>query len=352
MPGPPDIALVSPGTTFGWRLGDEALAAHIRAAGASCRVVPVRLGRAAALRRSMATTDLVEALAARNATRGLVAGGVIYSTITAALLQPPRGRAAIRFDGIAAVNRPGIGGAWQRRREPSVLAGADLLLPWSESAAHQVAQALSAAALPPPEVLVLVPPVEAAERSSGGHDVVAYAANPDKRGLELLCGAWKQARSRGERLAIGGIDRAAGMRWLARSGASEPTGVDWLGPVPRERWLKLVASARAFLNAARIEDWGLAQMEALAAGTPLVTVSAPGANAALPLARELEPAFVVADRSPATLGGALRAALAMGEHERASYASRARALLAPYSEAAVRRRVADELLPRLLASPA
>jgi len=346
--GSPDIALVSLGTTFGWRRGDEALARHIRGAGATCRVVSVRLGRAAGLRRSMATTDLVEALAARNSARGLVAGAVVYSTITAALLQPSRRPSAIRFDGIAAANRPGVGGAWQRRREPSVLSRADLLLPWSEPAAEQAAQAVAAAGLRCPDTMVLVPPVEVAEPSPGGPDAVAYAANPDKRGLDLLCAAWARAAPAGARLAIGGIDRPQGLRWLERCGVAEPPGVEWLGVVERERWLPLVASARAFLSAARIEDWGLAQMEALAAGTLLVCVPSSGAYAALPLAKELDPSLVAQERSVPALARALAAALAMDDAQREDYAARASLLLAPYAEAEVRRRVADDLLPRLL----
>ena len=342
--------LVSPGTTFGWRRGDEALVRHVRAAGATCRVVPVRLGRMAALRRSMATTDLVEGLAAVNAARGITAGAVIYSTVTAALLQPSRSPAAIRFDGIAAVNRPGTGGVWQRRREPGVLSRADLLLPWSEPGAEQARAAVASAGLPAPRTLVLVPPVEVARPASGGPDVLAYAANPDKRGIDLLCGAWARVRPPGARMAVGGIDRPEALRWLRRLGVEEPAGVEWLGAVPREPWLELVASARAFLSAARIEDWGLAQMEALAAGTPLVTVPAPGAYAALPLARALTPDLVAERRDADALAVVLDRALALDDSQRVAYASAARELLAPYGEDEVRRRVAEELLPRLLRS--
>jgi hypothetical protein len=91
-------------------------------------------------------------------------------------------------------------------------------------------------------------------------------------------------------------------------------------------------------------------MEALAAGTPLVTVPCPGVNAAWPLARSLAPELVPERRGEAEVVASLRAALALGEAERAAYAEAARALLAPYSEDAVRERVATELLPRLLRS--
>lgn len=348
MTASPDIALVSPGRTFGWRYADETLVRHLREAGASVQVVPVPLGRAAALRRTMATTDLVEALAARRAAAGVAAGAVIYSSVTAALLAPARGRRAVRFDGVAAVNRPGIGGAWQRRRERTVLADADLLLPWSGRAGEAALEAAGSVR----EQLVLAPPVEVADPDPGAPTVLAYAANPDKRGLDVLCAAWECARPRDSVLGIGGLDRDQGRRWLAKLGGSEPEGVRWLGAVERPRWLALVAGARVFLSAARIEDWGMAQMEALAAGTPLVCAPAPGGNEALALARELAPGLVAGQRSAEAVGRALSAALSLDGPERDVYAQRARELLAPYSEDAARRRVADELLPRLLGSSA
>src|SRR5919198_1613595 len=115
----PDIALVSLGTTPGLRQVDATLAEMIRAEGASCEVLPVHVGPVAAqLRRQITVTDLVEALAARRAGREVNARAAIFSTVTAALLQ--RGPAvphAVRFDTPAAVNRPGLSGAWQRARE-------------------------------------------------------------------------------------------------------------------------------------------------------------------------------------------------------------------------------------------
>lgn len=350
--GRPDIALVSLGTTIGLREADTGFARLVRDAGASCTVVPVRLGAAAGLRRSMALTDLVEALAARRAAAGIDARAVVYSSVTAALLQPPRAvPVAIRFDAVAAMNRPGRGGAWQRRRERSVLGAATLLLPLSD-AAGQVAVEVARPAAPPSVVLPPPLPAPSAQHVVHAPDAVAYAANPDKRGLVLLCEAWRLAAPAGSRLAIGGIDAAAGRRWLARHGVSEPPGVEWLGRLDRGRWLAFVACARAFLSAARIEDWGLAQMEALAAGTPLVTTATPGANAALPLARELAPALVAAEPTAPALATALRAGLALDPEQRAAYAARAAALLEPYSESALRRRMAEEILPRLLASSA
>ena len=60
------------------------------------------------------------------------------------------------------------------------------------------------------------------------------------------------------------------------------------------------------MSASRYEDYGLAQLEALAAGLVLVTVPASGPYQALGLARELEPRLVARDDSPQALADASR----------------------------------------------
>src|SRR5215218_6426749 len=265
---------------MGWRRGDEALAEHVRAAGLSCELRPIRLGAARHLQRAMWATDLVQALAARRAAAGVQVRAVIYSSITAALLQPPRRPHAIRFDTIADLNRPGLGGAWQRRREREVLARADLLLPWSEAAADAAARV----ARRRPAQIVLPCDVELGTRpASDAPDATAYAANPEKRGLD-----------------------------------------------------------------ARFEDWGIAQMEALAAGTPLVTVPTPGPNAALPIARRLAPELVAAESTGPALAQALRRGLAMSDGARAAYRADAQRALEPFSHAALAAVVPERVLPALL----
>jgi glycosyltransferase involved in cell wall biosynthesis len=341
-----DIAIVSLGTTMGWRRGDEALAEHVEAAGATCELRPMRLGAARHLQRSMALTDVVQALAARRAADGVEARAVIYSSITAALVQPLRRPHAIRFDTIAALSRPGVGGAWQRRREQTVLARADVLLPWSEAAAEA---AIRAAAPARPETIVLPCVVDVARADAAdAPDATAYAANPEKRGLDVLCAAWSAAAPEGARLVVGGIDRQDALRWLARQGVAEPAGVEFAGVVPRERWTALVAGSRVYVSAARYEDWGVAQMEALAAGTPLVTLPTGGPNVALPLVRQLAPKLVAGDSDAAALAEALRAGLEMDDSARAAYATAARRLLEPYSDATLRAVVAERVVPALL----
>ena len=336
-----DIALVSLGTTPGLVRSDDAFASLVRRAGASCEVVPVQIGSSGRLRRHPAVTDLVEALAARRSARGLRARAVVYSTITAALLQRPEAPYGVRFDAIAALNRPGAAGLWQRRRERPVLDGAAILMPVSRGAAAAVQGET------PPTVRVPIPIEEIDGAAERDVDAVAYAGYPRKRGLELLCAAWAEAAPPGARLVVGGTDREKGTAWLRRTGVPEPDGVEWAGVLPRERWLDLVRRTRLFLNASHWEDFGIAPMEALAAGTPLVTVPTPGSFEALSLARELAPDLVAVDVSVDSLAVAIRAGFALDDERRRRYGERALELLRPYREEAIGRIVAERVLPAL-----
>jgi glycosyltransferase involved in cell wall biosynthesis len=361
----PDIALVSLGTTPGLVRSDAAFASLVRAAGASCEITRVRIGATGALRRHAAVTDLVEAIAARRAARAAHGRAIVFSTITAALLQPqPRVPFAIRFDATAALNRSGPAGAWQRRAEQRPLRDAALLMPVSRGAE---------AALPEhgvaPVLRVPIPIEEIEGAPTRDIDAVAYAGYPRKRGLEVLCEAWAQAGPANGRFVIGGLDREKGVGWLRRCGVDEPVGVEWAGSLPRDEWLALVGRARTYVNASRWEDFGLGPLEALAAGTPLVTVPTPGSFEALPLARQLDAGSarlgspVAADGHAAagslvttgidasSLAAALRAGLGLTARQRDEYATAARDLLAPYRESRVVELVRTKVLPALGVTP-
>ena len=115
-----------------------------------------------------------------------------------------------------------------------------------------------------------------------------------------------------------------------------------VGTLAAEDYRALLRRARVFVCAPRREDYGIAQLEALADGCQLVTTPAPGPYAALPIARELDARLVGED-----LAGALRAALdePAARLRRSARRRRSRRSAAPR----VDRLVAEELLPRLLA---
>jgi len=318
-----DVLLVSLGSTAGLRAADEALAGALRRAGATVAIAPA--SRPRELRTFMATDLAWAHMARRAAERGIAAHAprtVVYSTTTAAMFWPVPG--AIRYDAPAAANRPGHHGIWQRPVERRRLREAPLLVPVAEGALEET---------PSPHAPAVVVPIAVEASPDGGapRDIAAitYAADPWKKGLDRVLAAWSAARREGEELVVAGTDAPVDAVGVRVAGRLEPAA-----------YRTLLRRARVFVAAPRREDYGLAQLEALADGCLLVTAPAPGPYAALPIARELDPRLVGED-----LAGALRAAL---DAPRAGYAEEAAAALAPFSVAAVDEVVARDLLPRLL----
>jgi hypothetical protein len=319
-----DVLLVSLGSTAGLRASDAAFAASLRRAGASVEVVTATPQRQV---RTFALTDLVWAVAARRAAAAGLARwsprAVVYSTVGAALLWPRPG--AIRYDAPAAANRPGHHGLWQRPVERRRLVQAPLLVPVAPGSLDETPS-------PRAQAVVVPIPVEASAGPAAPRDIAAvtYAADPWKKGLDRVLAAWSVARRDGEELVVAGTDAPVDAEGVRVAGRLDPAA-----------YRALLRRARVFVTAPRREDYGLAQLEALADGCVLVTTPAPGPYAALPIAGSLDPRLVGDD-----LAGALRAAL---DSPRPGYAEAALAALAPYSPAAVDAVVAEELLPRLLA---
>jgi hypothetical protein len=352
MPQPqrPDVLIVSLGSTEGLRVADLQLQESLERAGAR---VSIAQARPPAPMRTLMLTDLAWARSARAAATEALAemgdsppGAMIYSSTTAALLWPRRG--AIRFDAPSAGNRPGRHGLWQRPLERRRLAEAPLLLPWSEGGLRETRPDLARPALAARATdrsLVLPVYVEPSGPPEPVRDIAAitYAANPSKKGLDRVLAAWRgiydelPAHEPRELVVAG-----ASAQTLRQAGLDLDAvpGVRVAGALAAAEYRALVRRARAFVCAPRREDYGIAQLEALADGCVLVSAPAPGPYAALPIARALDPRTVRDD-----LQGALRAALL---DPAGDYATRAHDALTPFRRAAVDRLVADELLPRLL----
>ncbi len=332
MSEPADVLLVALPTTAGWRGAVPALAGAIERAG---RTVAVATAGSVPEVRTFMATDLVQARAARRAARaGIAAHGpraLIYASATAALLGPRPG--AIWFDSPAAENRPGRHGLWQRPVERRRVAAAPLLLPMSDGGLA----ALGGARSPTTPAVVLPVPVEpsgAGGTASGAErDVaaIAYAADAEKKGLARILAAWDRARRPDEVLLVAG--QPAG-----------PLGdsVEGTGLLPPHEYRALLRRARVFVAAPRHEDFGIAQLEALADGCRLVTAPATGPYPALALSRALDPRLACDD-----LAGAIRIALDAPADD---YAERAAALLAPYRQHAFETTVRERVLPALLGS--
>jgi hypothetical protein len=335
----PDVLIVSLGSTAGLRAADEQLRAALERAGASAAIAPALAPRPA---RTLMLTDLAWARAARAAAKralrelhGPRPPAIIYSSTTAALLWQRPG--AIRFDAPSAGNRRGRHGLWQRPLERRRLERAPLLLPWSEGGLEEARPSARSRALVVPVA------VEPSGPLAPVRDIAAitYAANPRKKGLDRVLAAWRELRVRGEMESEELVVAGASMSELAAAGLNldAQAGVRVVGALPTAEYRALLRRARVFVCAPRREDYGIAQLEALADGCMLVSTPAPGPYAALPIARALDVRLVGED-----LCAALRSAL---EEPADGYAERARTALAPFGRDALDALVAERLLPRL-----
>ena len=157
--------------------------------------------------RTLALTDFVWARAARAAAAEGIARweprAIVYSTMGAALLWPRPG--AIRYDAPAAANRPGRHGVWQRPVERRRLREAPLLVPVASG---------TLAETPSPHAPAVVVPIPVAASGPAGSErdiaAVTYAADPWKKGLDRVLGAWASVRRPGEELVVAGTDAHVG----------------------------------------------------------------------------------------------------------------------------------------------
>ena len=326
-----DVLIVGLGATHGLRAAEDELAGALLRAGADVMLTRAQRPRDV---RTLALTDLVWARAARRAAVEALADSepraIVYSTTTAALLWPQPG--AIRFDAPAAANRPGRHGIWQRPVEARRLRESSLLIP-------QDPGALVEAGSPAVPALVVPIPVEPSGSGEGGAEVrdiaaVTYATNPYKKGFDRVLAAWDAVRRDGEELVVAGLS------------GPDREGVRYTGTLEHEAFRALLRRAKVYVTAPRREDYGIAQLEALADGARVVTTPSPGPYAALALLRR-DGLGWVAEPDAAALGGALRAALDDPTDD-AIYAERALDAIAPFRRATVDATVAGDLLPRLL----
>jgi Glycosyl transferases group 1 len=326
----PDIVIVSVTSTTGWGSAARQLAASLTAAGA--RVGIAETGSVREVRTFMAT-DFVQALAARRtAAAALVAHrprALIYCSVTAALLWPAPG--AIWLDAIAAENRPGRHGIWQRRLELRRLAAAPLVMTMAADSLSPIDPRER------PATVVVPVAIDRSDQQAPAAvrdiDVLAYTGDPVKRRLGFILSSWQRARRDGEQLVVTGIDAET-------AGVRAPDGVRFTGRLAPAEFRTLLRRARVFVTAPRREDFGIAALEALADGAMLVTTPAPGPYPARELARALDPRLVSDD-----IATALRFAL---DEPVGGYALRAAQLVKPFGLSSVSATLRERVLPRLL----
>ena len=199
-------------------------------------------------------------------------------------------------------------------------------MPWSEGALAERRGVARRRVMPVPSSRQ---PAPAGERDVAA---VTYAATRVKKGLDRVLAAWDAARrGDGEELVVAGVDRARRRDGVAlRRPRCAP-----------EDFRALLRRARVFVAAPRREDYGIAQLEALADGCRSCTTPAPGPYAALPLAARLDPRLVGEDLAAGAARGARRTAARLRRRARSRRSRRSAATPSTASSP-------SELLPRLL----
>lgn len=341
--------------TLGLSIVHEQLVDALRALGLGVFTAAVSGGKASVLKVGYPLIDLVEGASLRHATERSLdrvsPRATIFET-PSALLFEPLGRlasSAVRFDAPAALNRPGFRNRWQRARQGCALERAKLLLP-ATTGAHQWAQEH----LPRSRSVPLFSPIltSAPAAQPRRRAVTFYAANPEKKGLDVAVRAWHAAALRDYVLEVIGITEQTGQRFLSSRGLAAPRELRWLGTVSHDEYRRLTRAAAIHLATPRFDEYAAAQLEALSDGALLVTgVPRRGPFEPLQLARQLAPNLVAPSLQAAEIGRRLRVAAGMSELERVAYRRRADHLLRPYRLKAFRRSLAADVVPLLLDNP-
>ncbi len=348
MSSPPevDVLLVCASSTHGHRRREAEMMAALKDLGVSAEETSPDYRWIGWLQFTTPLIDLSRALLMRRATtracREVCPRALIYATSPAAILER-RSRlrkGAICYDALTRENRLGWRGLIQRVLEVRSLRASRMLMPLAITDIPG-RDDLVEHPLPMP-VAPSGPPV-----NEPGTYVVCYAGDPVRKGLDTMIVAWALLGAKDRCLLVAGIDEHAAKRFLARRGVKVPDSVRWLGSVPPVEFRAMVRGAAAYLAASRYEGYGIAQLEALADGTPLVTTPSRGPFEALGVIRELAPDLVADTDSAEALSVSLQSALDWDNDKRVLFRSATAARMAEYSPEAMRRRF-REILPELL----
>ena len=327
--------MIGLGTTGGWRHADLTLAREFARRGIEvegCWPVVPRLRRLRELARPL-SSEYIEAFAMRRALLRHVSSGhdlLVVSSNTGALLLPRRwsNRTMVWSDTPIRLARSGRGAQFLARAERRAISrvGSIAVQPQHSVALYrelfpEVADRVRFLPVP-----VSVPAQTSRRRERLG---VTYAGNPDKKGLDLAVSAWDSSGT-DARLVVTGIEPAEARRFLAARSVPIPVNVDFAGRIPSARHRRLTQRAAVFVSASRREEYGNAQLEALADGAILVSGPCIGTAEPRAIGERLDGRFVC-DGGARELGQCIALAIDLPDGERRAYQDAARHVLSEYS---------------------
>jgi hypothetical protein len=271
---------------------------------------------------------------------------IIYSSSHAALLQPRRSmREAVWLDGPIANMRAGVRNAPIRALERTRQSRLDLAM--GMSLQHLEARTAPLRCKTRVALHSPVDPSSPEARLPPGLEppfAVTYVSSPGGKGLDLAVDAWRRAEP-GMPLVVTGITAEAVTAYI---GSPLPATLRVIGPVSRPMQRAIVRHAAFYVSASRSEQYGIAQLEALADRVRLVSVPSRGVSDQVTLARRLHPMLVAQDVSSESLAISIANAIGMTAQEVSAYQARAADVMSSYSYVSFKRRLEQDVVPLLL----
>lgn len=350
-----DLLLAYMPTTMGFAKTHEQLVTALTELGVSVVSVHAPEHWGSRLKFAYPLIDLVEAFAyhrsVERAVRRWQPRAFMYESGLSILFEPESrlNRAAVRFDAAAAMNRPGLRNWGQRRLQARRFRRARLLLPATSPATDWAESELGV-----DRPTTLFSPLDASPRGASPREgavrwgALCYAADPDKKGLDLIVSAWSQTNLE-EPLYVAGLAESEADAFLRARGIKPPPGVICLGKLTSADYRSRSTTVKVHIAAPRLDQYAATQLEALLDGALLAcAIPARGTYEALRICRRLEPLLVAETRTADALASVIQAAFALDEEACVAYREHAQGLLSPYTWAAFRERLANEVLPTLL----
>ena len=297
-----------------------------------CWPVLSRVQRLRQLARPL-SSEYVEAFAMRQALLRHVSSRydlIVVSSNTGALLLPRRwsGRTMVWSDTPIRLARTGRGAGLLARAERRTMARVGSI---GVQPQHSVALYRELFPEVADRVRFLPVPVSAPVQTARTreHFGVTYAGNPDKKGLDLAVAAW-DASETDERLVVTGIGTTEAREFLDARSIRIPSNVEFAGRIPSSEHRSLTQRAAVFVSSSRREEYGNAQLEALADGAILVSGPCTGTAEPRAIGKRIDMRFV-SDGGTRELGRCIALAIDLPDAERHAYQDAARKILSEYS---------------------
>jgi glycosyltransferase involved in cell wall biosynthesis len=140
-------------------------------------------------------------------------------------------------------------------------------------------------------------------KMSDGGFAISYCSKGmmRRKGLDILIKAWNMVGF-DKRLIVTGVDMESASNFLGDMSLKIPSNVEFTGMLSHDDYLKTLAASSFFISASRWEDFGIAVLEALSLGKPVVSTPTIGPSELL---RDIDENLISPSFSPGDLASSI-----------------------------------------------